>query len=308
MANTHTHNNATAILENGYHGNTITGIAVSDYKHNGKGGSGTPKNIITLPLPKLYKGKFKKTEDFVNNAKELIDQEIQNGLYPSALIVEPISGCGGQVPLAEGYLKDLKPFLEEKGILLIVDEVQTGFGRLGKYFWGFEMHQVVPDIVVLGKPMGNGHPIAAVVATEKIAASFANGMEFFSSFGGNPVSCAVASRVLRVIQDESLQGNALKVGEFFIDELKQLQREYHCIGDVRGLGLFLGIEFVNANEGPNTQLASFIKDELKKNFVLVGTDGPYDNVIKIKPPMCFSIDNAREFVKNLREILRIAAV
>ena len=304
MARTYSNRNTVAILKNSYHGNTISGIAISDYKHNGKGGSGKPSNIITLPLPKAFNGKFNSSKEYVGDAIERLSKEIQSGNVPSALIIEPISGCGGQVPLTHGYLKQLTPFLKEHGILLIVDEVQTGFGRLGKHFWGFEMHNITPDIVILGKPMGNGHPIAAVVTTEKISDSFANGMEFFTSFGGNPVSCAIASEVLKTIKEENLQDHARKVGDHLKKGLQELKSQFQCIGDVRGEGLFLGIEFIDSEGKPNTKIASKLKEHLKENYILVGTDGPFNNVIKIKPPMCFNLDNAISFLKQLNESLK----
>lgn len=306
MAKTYTQKQAVAIIENGYHGNTQAGIAISDYKHNGKGGKGKPDHIITLPLPKEFDGKFKTGKEYAEHAIGIISSEIEQGNTPSALIAEPISGCGGQVPLTEGYLKTLKPFLEENNILLILDEVQTGFGRLGKYFWGFEMHDIVPDMIILGKPMGNGHPIAAVITTNQIAESFANGMEFFTSFGGNPVSCAVALEAFKIIEEEKLQANAKSVGTFLKNGLLKLKNQFDFIGDVRGEGLFMGIEFVDKQKKPNEEIANFIKENLKENLILVGTDGPFNNVIKIKPPMCFSIANATFLIDRIKQSIILA--
>ena len=138
----------------------------------------------------------------------------------SAMIVEPIISCGGQIELPEKFLKKCKKILDRENILLIVDEVQTGFGRVGEKFWGFQLHDVIPDIVTLGKPMGNGHPIGAVVCSAEISKKFDNGLEFFSSFGGNPVSCKIANEVIREIDSRNLQKNALKTGKFLVSELK----------------------------------------------------------------------------------------
>jgi len=297
MAKTHTKNNRVAILENGYHGSTNTGIAISDYKRYGI--KEKPANIITLPMPKSYEGKFKTGEAYADDAIEIINKHIKEENDLAALIVESVSGCGGQVPLAEGYLKKLSPYLKANNILLITDEVQTGFGRLGKYFWGFEMHQIEPDIIIMGKQIGNGHPIAAAVTTAEIADSFANGMEFFSSFGGNPVSCAVALEVLKTIEEEDLQINTEQMGTFLKNGLLQLKDKFNCIGDVRGEGLFLGIEFIDSDEKPSADIASFIKEHLKENFILTGTDGPHNNVLKIKPPLCFNLENAKHFLKTI---------
>ena len=205
----------------------------------------------------------------------------------AAFISEPILGCGGQVPLPKDYLKIIYRNIRKKGGVCISDEVQTGFGRLGKYFWGYEMHNVVPDLVILGKPMGNGHPIGAVIISDKISKSFEKGVEFFSSFGGNPVSCSAGLAVLDVIEEENLQNNAKNVGDYYLNQLNILKKEFSCIGDVRGTGLFLGIEIVkNNSKKPNTVLAQKLKNELRKKFILVGSDGPYNNVIKTKPPIC----------------------
>ena len=179
--------------------------------------------------------------------------------------------------------------------------MQTGFGRLGDYFWGFEMHNIVPDIVILGKPMGNGHPIAAVVTTEEISDAFATGMEFFSSFGGNPVSCEAANAVLEVIEEEKLMQNAKDTGNYFLCSLTSLQKDYPVIGDIRGSGLFIGIEFINNEEKPDTKFAEMVNNSLKQHFILAGTDGP---VLKIKPPLCFNKKNTDFFIEKLNEILK----
>lgn len=304
MAQTHTNKSSIAILKNGYHGHTISGITISDYKHSGKGGQGKSKSIISLPLPKIYQGQFSSAEEYAENAIHQIETEIKNGNKPAAMIVEPISGCGGQVPLATGYLKMMSSFLKENQILLIVDEVQTGFGRLGEYFWGFEMHQVMPDIVIIGKPMGNGHPLAAAVCTKEIADSFDNGMEFFTSFGGNPVSCKVGMEVLNIIEEEGLQENAKNVGKHIRTELSQLGTKYDSIGDVRGEGLFIGVEFINSLGDSDEAAASFVKERLKERLILVSVDGPNKNVIKIKPPLCFNMENANHFLKEMEEVIK----
>lgn len=305
MANTYTCRNHQLVLDQGYHGNTQTGIQVSSYKFDGKGGGGNSQNVTKLSLPKLFNGEYPTAEGYIKDAIIKIDDLINQNIIPSAFIAEPISGCGGQVPLAPGYLKALKTYLEKQNILTIIDEVQTGFGRLGEYFWGFQMHDIIPDIVVLGKPMGNGHPVAAVVTTDQIADAFASGMEFFSSFGGNTVSCAVADAVLQVLEEERLPENALLTGENFMSNLRFLQKEFPVIGDIRGSGLFLGVEFINENGDPDTELASYIVNSLKEELILSGTDGPFDNVLKIKPPLCFNNENIDKFIESLNKILNL---
>jgi 4-aminobutyrate aminotransferase-like enzyme len=168
--------------------------------------------------------------------------------------------------------------------------VQSGFGRAGTHFWGFQLQDVVPDIVVMGKPIGNGHPIGAVVTTRAIAESFANGMEFFSTFGGNPVSCAIGLAVLDVLEDEKLQSRAAVLGERLMSGLRALQPSHPIIGDVRGSGLFVGVELVRdrATLEPAADEASELINRMKERGILLSTDGPFHNVLKIKPPMVLS--------------------
>lgn len=304
IAQNHTQRNSIGVVEHGYHGNTRMGIHISPYKYGGKGGTGKSADIIEAPIPDTFRGQFKDDRAGEKYAKAFTESlEVTESL--AAFIAEPIVGCGGQVPLAKGYLKSLYPYLKTKGTLCISDEVQTGFGRMGSHFWGFEMYDVIPDIVVLGKPIANGHPMGAVVTTTEIANSFDNGMEFFSSFGGNPVSCEIGKAVLEVIESEELQANALDVGQYKKELFSQLQKEYHVIGDVRGSGLFMGVELIKDDQlTPNTELASRIKNELRMKNILVSTDGPYESVIKSKPPMCFSRKNAEELAGAFEKIMK----
>lgn len=303
IAFSHSKKNKIMVIENGYHGHTQRGSDISHYKFNNKKGQGIKDYIIKVPMPNTYNSiyrlpKMKIGKKYAEDAINKIDDV-------AAFISEPILGCGGQVPLAEGYLKEIYKEVRKRGGVCISDEVQTGFGRLGKYFWGYEMHKVVPDIVILGKPMGNGHPIGAVITTDEIAESFGKGVEFFSSFGGNPVSCAAGIAVLDVLEEEKLQENAYNVGNYYMRELNELKKEFKSIGDVRGSGLFIGIEIIKENSKiPDTKLAQKIKNELRKNQILVGSDGPHDNVIKSKPPICFSKENVNEVIYVFRSILK----
>ena len=194
--------------------------------------------------------------------------------------------------------------IRESGGLCIADEVQIGFGRMGTDFWGFETCNVTPDIVTLGKSIGNGHPLSAVITSKEIADQFNNGMEYFNSYGGNPVSCAIGESVLQVIEDEALQKNAEKVGNYLIEELIKLQSQCRFIGQVRGQGLFIGIELIHNNDTlkPNHTLAKRVANEMKDAGILISVDGPDHNVLKIKPPMVFNIENANELVINLKTI------
>jgi ethanolamine-phosphate phospho-lyase len=306
LVKSHTKRNKIVVMEHGYHGNTQTSMEASDYKFNNPKGDGQKEHILKVEIPSDYRGKFANEDNSGEKyALKAIEQLRPESTEIAAFIAEPIVGCGGQVPLGQGYLKTIYPKIRAWGGLCISDEVQTGFGRIGEHFWGFQAHGVIPDIVILGKPIANGHPMGAVVCTREIADSFSNGLEFFSSFGGNPVSCAIATAVLDIIDEEKLQENALEVGQYFMQSLRSLQKNHLCIGDVRGSGLFLGIEMViPPKQSPDTALAQLLKNELRNRNILVDTDGPFDNVIKSKPPMCFTKENVDTLVKAIQEILR----
>lgn len=223
----------------------------------------------------------------------------------AAFICETLLGVGGQIPLPEGYLKAVYSHVRAAGGLCIADEVQVGFGRVGEKFWGFELQGVEPDIVVLGKPIGNGHPLAAVVLTEEVAAAFNNGLEYFNTYGGNPVSMETGIAVMNVIRDEELQQRALETGDFLIEGLKKLMEKHAIIGDVRGKGLFVGAELVRDRETlePAVPEIDVIVEQMRDRGFLISTDGPFHNVLKIKPPMAFNIENATSFLANLDEVL-----
>lgn len=307
LAQAHTGREHILVMEHGYHGNTQIGIDVSDYKFSNQKGQGQKSHILKAPIPDTYRGKYQLDDGTAGKmyAMDLIEDLQQTELPIAALIAEPIIGCGGQVPLAKGYLKELYPAIRAQGGICISDEVQVGFGRLGDYFWGYEAQEVIPDIVVLGKPIGNGHPMGAVVTTEAVAESFAKGVEFFSSFGGNPVSCAIGKAVLEVIDEEELQENARITGNYYQELFRELQSVYPSIGDVRGSGLFIGVELIkNENKDHNAELAKHIKNELRNRHILISTDGPYDSVLKSKPPLCFNRENVLQVVEQIDDILK----
>jgi 4-aminobutyrate aminotransferase-like enzyme/Ser/Thr protein kinase RdoA (MazF antagonist) len=293
--------------EAGYHGNTNSCIAISSYKFDGKGGRGTPEHTHIIPLPDSFRGKYRGKNTGKNYAKE-VQLQIKNiqerGRKVGAFIIEPIISCGGQIELPQGFLSKAYEYVRTAGGLCISDEVQVGCGRVGKFFWGFQLHEVIPDIVTIGKPLGNGHPLAAVACTQEVAEKFANGMEYFNTFGGNPVSCAIGTEVLRTIKREKLQENAFNLGKFLKQELKKLASEFPIIGDVRGQGLFLGIELVDIHLNPLPQQTTYLVNRMKDFGILMSTDGLDYNVIKIKPPMVFTKENAQELIYYLRKILK----
>jgi len=275
MAKTITGKRDMVVLEQGYHGNTNACVEVSSYKFDGKGGRGK--------APHIHKFHWEEKGNL---------GEIQ----PAGLIHESILSCAGQVVPSEDFFHDLYRQVHQKGGLCIADEVQTGLGRPGHTFWAFQLFNLVPDIVTIGKPIGNGHPLGAVITTREIADAFANGMEFFSTFGGNPVSCEIGKSVLEIIENEDLQQNALVVGDFLKKELLKFSQKYPIITDVRGFGFFLGIEF------KKTEYAKYLVNRLSRWGILSSTDGPLNNVIKFKPPMCFSLQNAEQFLVTVEKI------
>lgn len=292
LARAHTKARDLIVLEHAYHGNTTTLIDVSPYKHDGPGGQGPPSWVHKAPLPAS-----------VNDAKAAVEIAARSQSRLCGFIAESMPSVAGQIILPEGYLAKVYAAVRVAGGVCIADEVQTGYGRIGTHFWGFERYSVAPDIVVLGKPIGNGHPIGAVITTPAIAASFANGMEFFSTFGGNNVSCAIGLKVLEVVQEEKLQSHALTVGERLLEGLRKLQKRHDVIAGVRGSGLFIGVELVQDRK-PATIEAKRVVNGMREEGILLGADGPFHNVLKIRPPMPFSEEDADHLVSTLSKVLQ----
>jgi 4-aminobutyrate aminotransferase-like enzyme len=290
LARAHTKARDLIVLEHAYHGNTTTLIDISPYKHDGPGGNGPPPWVHKVPW------------DDPQPVVALIGRLKTEGKELCGFIAESMPSVAGQIVLPDGFLTNVYEAVRAAGGVCIADEVQTGYGRIGTHFWGFEYYGVVPDIVVLGKPIGNGHPIGAVITTPEIARSFANGMEFFSTFGGNTVSCAIGLAVLRVVQEEKLQAHALEVGARLIDGLRELQPKHELIREVRGSGFFIGVELVK-DEKPATAAADEIVNRMRDEGILLGTDGPHHNVLKIRPPMPFSAADADHFLNTLSRVL-----
>ena len=291
LARAHTKARDMIVLEHAYHGNTTTLIDISPYKHDGPGGDGPPAGVHKAPLPASK-----------DDAQIVADLATQLKHRLCGFIAESMPSVAGQIVLPDGYLENVYNAVRVAGGVCIADEVQTGLGRIGTDFWAFEKYGVVPDIVVLGKPIGNGHPIGAVITTPEIAESFDNGMEFFSTFGGNNVSCAIGLAVLEVVEEEKLQSHALQVGERLISGLRDLQQRYDIISDVRGSGLFLGVELRNGN-APATVEANEIVNRMREQGILLGADGPFHNVLKIRPPMPFSHADADLLISTLTETI-----
>ncbi|MCL4522890.1 MAG: aminotransferase class III-fold pyridoxal phosphate-dependent enzyme [Acidobacteria bacterium] len=310
LARAHTGRKEIIVLEGAYHGNTTSLVEISPYKFDGPGGCGAPPHVFKAPLPDVYRGRYKAAdpqagEKYALHVAEIAGQIRKNGGRLGAFISESLPSSAGHIIPPAGFLKKAYEHVRAAGGVSIADEVQVGFGRTGTHFWAFEAQGAVPDIVTLGKPIGNGHPLGAVVTTREIAESFANGMEFFSTFGGNPVSCAVGMAVLDVLTEEKLQENALRVGARLQDGLKRLQQKHPLLGDVRGMGFFIGVELVRNRETlePATEEANYIANRMKDCGILIGTEGPLHNVLKIRPPMVFSEADAEELLASLGRIL-----
>lgn len=306
LARTYTGGDEIIVLDCAYHGNTNYLTDISPYKFDGPGGNKGSPHAHKVSTPDIYRGSHRGPD-----AGERYAEEIENcikdleGKDVAAFICETFPGVGGQIVLPDNYLKHAFNYVRDAGGVCIADEVQVGLGRLGSYFWGFEQQGVVPDIVVLGKPIGNGHPLGAVVTTRKIADAFDNGMEYFNTTGGNPVSCAAGLAVLDVLEEEKLQAHALEVGTFLKGLLVELSGKYDIIGDVRGMGLFLGVELVlDEDLTPAAEEAAYVVERLRDHGILMSTDGPLHNVLKIKPPMAFNKKNAIFFVDTLEKILK----
>ena len=310
LARAHTKREDVIVLEHAYHGHTNTLIDISPYKFSGPGGRGKKPWVHVAPIADDYRGPYRRDDQqagtkYAAHVRELLDHAKAGGHGVAAFIAETLPSVAGQVVFPRGYLAEAYRHVRAAGAVCIADEVQVGFGRLGTHFWGFQTQDVVPDIVVLGKPIGNAFPLAAVVTTREIAQSFANGMEFFSTFGGNPVACAAGLAVLDVLRDEHLQEQALRVGTRWIAALRALQHRHPLIGDVRGSGMFLGIDLVRDPETrePAPQQADYVVNRLRDLGILAGTDGPHHNVIKLRPPLVFSEPDADLFTATLDSIL-----
>ena len=292
-----------AVMDSAYHGHTAACIDLSPYKFLGPGGGGRPMHVHVLPCPDVYRGL---NLDGGVAARGAIAAARTAGGRIAAFFSESIISCGGQIILPPGYLAAVYAEMRGEGAVCVADEVQCGFGRVGSSFWAFQGQGVVPDIVTVGKPIGNGFPMAALVTTRPLAAAFSRGMEFFATFGGSTAAAAAGLAVLDVIRDERLQENAAAVGAYTLQLLRGVQRRHgDVVGDVRGEGLMLGVEIVDADTKEHAPaVAKWVKVRCKSvHRVLLSTEGPYENVVKIKPPICFTRGEAERMVAAVEEAL-----
>jgi 4-aminobutyrate aminotransferase-like enzyme len=298
-------------IDGAYHGNTgvVTGISPNRYK--GPGGAGAPATTHEVVIPDRYRSTYGYDDPdagakYARDAAAVIERISADGRAPAAFIAESLMGSGGNIVFPDGYLDGVFTAARRAGALCVSDEVQVGVGRLGPW-WGFELQGVVPDIVTMGKPLGNGHPLAAVVTTREIADAFDTGMKYFNTFGGNPVSCAIGEAVLDIVEQDGLRENAVSVGGYFAESLRELQRRQPLIGDVRAEGLYLGVELVRdrTTKVPATEQAFMVTELMKERGVIVFPNGVHDNVLKIKPPMTFRREHVDLYVDALDEVLSL---
>jgi len=315
LVRAHTGGKDMVTLDHGYHGNTTGAIDISAYKFNAPGGVGKPDWVWLMDIPDVYGGKFRQPEaDCAHLYSQQVDDAInginQTGGKLAGFISETFPSVGGQIIPPKGYMQSVYRKIRAAGGLCIADEVQTGLGRLGEYYFAFQQQEVLPDIVVLGKPIGNGHPIGVVVTTREIADSFAEGPEFFSTFGGSTLSCVVAKEVLDIVDDEALQANALLVGKQVLEGLNVLKEKHEIIGDVRGMGLFIGVDFVThqSHRKPATDVAAYVINRLRYFKIFAGLEGPNNNVLKIRPPLTIEAGDVVMLLETLDLILSETAI
>jgi 4-aminobutyrate aminotransferase-like enzyme len=305
IARTATGRKGVIVADYAYHGNTqaIYEITTSDIP-----ASDLPDYVVTVPAPDTYRGRYRDDDAavlYAGHVREAVALLRARGFEPAAFVIDTIISSCGVVAPPRDYLAEAAAIVRNAGALFIADEVQPGFGRTGRHFWGFEADGLVPDIVTTGKPMGNGHPVSAVVARREFVEDFGRRGDYFNTFGGSPVSCAAALAVLDVIEEEDLQRNALEVGDYIGDGLQQLAKEHACIGDVRGTGLFLALELVADREQrtPDGALAWSVVNGLRDRGVLTGVIGPDRNILKLRPPMVLARADADIMLGRLDETL-----
>ncbi|XP_076020917.1 5-phosphohydroxy-L-lysine phospho-lyase [Genypterus blacodes] len=312
LARQYTGHEDVIVLDHAYHGHLTSLIDISPYKFRKL--SGQKEWVHVAPIPDTYRGLYKEdhpdpAQAYADTVKDVIEEVHKKDHKVCAFFAESLPSVGGQLILPEGYSPKVAEYVHSAGGVFVADEIQTGFGRVGSHFWAFQLQGegFCPDIVTMGKPMGNGHPLACVATTAEIARAFTdNGVEYFNTFGGNPVSCVIGLTVLDVIEKEDLQGNARRVGAHLIDLFTELQKKHQVIGDVRGVGLFVGLELVTDRDKrtPATETAATVVKRLKaEDRIIVSTDGPYESVIKFKPPMCFTMEDAQLVAHSIDRIL-----
>lgn len=289
---------------NAYHGNTTTATEVSPSSASTQAAN---ENIYFVDAPDTYRQPAGAAEQrFLEDVAAALTAMQKKGIRPAGMIADGILSSDGVYPGKPGFLNEAAKLVRAEGGLYIADEVQPGFARTGEAMWGFMRHAIVPDIAVMGKPMGNGYPVGGVAVKPALLEEFGSKNGYFNTFGGNPVAAAAGLAVLDVIKEEALQENAQKTGAYLLAQLRDLTTRSACIGDVRGAGLYLGLEFVVDKESraPDREVATQVINALRDGGVLGGSAGAYGNVLKIRPPLCFREQHADMLVGALDSVLK----
>ncbi|MCA6104905.1 MULTISPECIES: aspartate aminotransferase family protein [Bradyrhizobium] len=295
------------ITETAYHGNSA---AVTDVSPSSRPGQPLPPHVRAVPAPEMYRNPVGDPgQRFADSVAAAITDLERSGFGFAALLVDTIFSSDGIYADPAGFLAPTVKLVHERQGLFIADEVQPGFGRTGAAMWGFARHGVVPDIVTMGKPMGNGFPMGGVAMRAALLDRFAAEVKYFNTFGGNPVAAAAGLAVLNVIEDEGLMQNAREVSRHLMDGLHEIGNRHMTIGDVRGAGLFIGLELVRDRDSkePAPELASLLINRLRRRGILIGAAGPFGSTLKIRPPLCFGKDHADMFITACDEELREVA-
>jgi 4-aminobutyrate aminotransferase-like enzyme len=299
VARSYTGGTGFIVTQLAYHGVTV---AISEMSPSLGNGIKLGPNVRTVPAPDLYHANGQDVgEAFASAVRAAIAEMREAGIKPAALLVDTIFSSDGVFSDPPGFLAPAVAAIREAGGLFIADEVQPGFGRTGEGMWGFQRHDILPDLVTMGKPMGNGHPIAGMVAKPEILEAFGERTRYFNTFGGNPVSCAVGQAVLEVIEGENIIQNARETGAYLRAGLQDLAKRYEAIGDVRGVGLFVGVELVKdrATRAPDGEITAKLVNGLRERRVLISAAGPHANVLKIRPPLVFQREHADRFLEAM---------
>jgi alanine-glyoxylate transaminase / (R)-3-amino-2-methylpropionate-pyruvate transaminase len=305
MARVYTGNFDIVALRNSYHGLHFSAMAVTGMAACRQPIPSAPA-VLHTDNPDQYRGLHGVSSAQYIRALESVLETSSSGSV-AGILIEPIQGYGGVIPVAPGYMAAAFERIRAAGGICIVDEVQTGFGRMGSHYWGFEMHGVMPDVVVMGKGIGNGFPISAVAARRDVAEAMTK-RRFFNTYGANPIACAASRAVLRIIEDEQMQENAHKVGEKMMDVLRSLKEKYDLIGDVRGHGLMIGVELVRdrGTKEPATEETGRVFERTKELGLIMGRSGPHKNILRISPPLCIQLADIDEFDRAMNECFRHA--
>lgn len=292
------------VTENAYHGNTaaVTEISPAAASEQPRG-----EHVALVPAPDTYRRPADNLGDrFAREVQQAIDALQRKGIRLAGIIVDTIFSSDGIYADPAGFLAPAIAAVRAAGGVYIADEVQPGFGRTGEKMWGFERHGVMPDIVVMGKPMGNGFPMGGVTVRPDLLEVFGAKSGYFNTFGGNPVAAAAGIAVLEVIEEEGLMANAAAVGAYMLKGMRDLSEQYPAVGDVRGAGLFFGVEFSRNREArePDRDMATRVVNGMRERNVLIGTAGRHGNVLKIRPPLCFSREHADIFLETFADVLK----